>query len=79
MLYNIADAYYQTGKYQEAIDYWDKILQADKQNASALYMIGLSYQKKGEKEKGEQLCEKAMQMDPSLKKLKEEKKQPGGI
>lgn len=79
LLYNVADAYYQTGKYQEAIDYWDKILQADKQNASALYMIGLSYQKKGEKEKGEQLCEKAMQMDPSLKKLKEEKKQPGGI
>jgi tetratricopeptide (TPR) repeat protein len=79
LLYNIADAYYQTGKYQDAIDYWDKILAIDKQNASALYMIGLSYQKKGEKEKGQQLCDRAIQMDPSLKKLKEEKKMPGGI
>jgi tetratricopeptide (TPR) repeat protein len=79
LLYNIADAYYQTGKYQDAINHWDKILTLDKQNASALYMIGLSYQKKGEKEKGEQLCERAIQMDPSLKKLKEERKQPGGI
>jgi len=79
LLYNIADAYYKIGKYQDAIDYWDKILTADKQNANALYMIGLAYQKKGEKEKGEQLCEKAIQMDPSLKNLKQEKKQPEGM
>lgn len=79
LLYNIADAYYQTGKYDDAISYWDKILAIDKQNASSLYMIGLSYQKKGEKEKGQQLCDRAIQMDPSLKKLKEEKKMPGGI
>ncbi|WP_207512734.1 tetratricopeptide repeat protein [Longitalea luteola] len=79
LLYNIADAYYQTGKYDDAISYWDKILAIDKQNASSLYMIGLSYQKKGEKEKGQQLCDRAIEMDPSLKKLKEEKKMPGGI
>jgi tetratricopeptide (TPR) repeat protein len=79
VLYNIGDAYYQTGKYDDAIANWDKILSIDKQNASALYMIGLAYQKKGEKEKGEQLCEKAIQMDPSLKNLKQEKKQPEGI
>jgi hypothetical protein len=42
-------------------------------------MIGLSYQKKGEKEKGQQMCDKAIQMDPSLKNLKEEKKMPGGM
>ncbi len=57
LLYNIADAYYQTGKYDDAISYWDKALAIDKKNANALYMIGLSYQKKGEKEKGQQLCE----------------------
>ncbi len=48
----VAEAYYYKGKYQEAIDYWDKILYYDKENASALYMIGMSYQKKGEKAKG---------------------------
>lgn len=79
LLDNIADAYYHTGKYDDAINYWDKILAIDKQNASALYMIGLSYQKKGEKEKGEQLCDRAIQMDPSLKNLKQEKKQPEGM
>jgi tetratricopeptide (TPR) repeat protein len=79
LLYNIADAYYNLHKYDDAINYWDKILAIDKQNANSLYMIGLSYQKKGEKEKGQQLCDKAIQMDPSLKNLKEEKKMPGGM
>ena len=79
VLYNLGDAYYKTGKYDDAINNWDKILSVDKQNANALYMIGLAYQKKGEKEKGEQLCDRAIQMDPSLKDLKQEKKMPDGI
>lgn len=76
VLYNIGDAYYRTGKYDDAISYWDKILEIDKQNARALYMIGLSYQKKGDKAKGQQLCDKAISMDPSLANLK---KQEGGL
>jgi tetratricopeptide (TPR) repeat protein len=71
LLYNTAEIHYNIGKYQEAIDYWDKILSYDKQNARALYMIGLSYQKKGDKAKGEQLCDKAISMDPSLANLKQ--------
>ena len=71
--------YYYQGKDQQAIDYWDQVLFYDKEHASALYMIGMSYQKKGEKEKGQQLCDRAIQMDPKLKSLKEEKKMPGGI
>lgn len=73
----VAEGYYYKGKYQEAIDYWDKILSYDKQNASALYMIGMSFQKKGEKAKGQQLCDKAIEMDPSLSSLKQEKRMPG--
>ena len=30
----VAEAYYYTGKYQDAIDYWDKVLTFDKTNAS---------------------------------------------
>lgn len=71
LLYSIAEVHYKTGKYQEAIDYWDRILGYDKQNARALYMIGLSYQKKGDKAKGQQLCDKAIEMDPSLSNLKQ--------
>jgi tetratricopeptide (TPR) repeat protein len=73
LLYSIAELHYKTGKYQEAIDYWDKILGYDKQNAKALYMIGLSYQKKGDKDKGMQLCDQAIKMDPTLANLKQKK------
>jgi len=74
LLYNIGDAYYRAGKYQEAINHWDQVLAIDKQNANALYMIGMAYQKKGDKEKGQQLCDRAIQMDPSLKHLRQERK-----
>lgn len=75
----IAEAYYDTKKYDDAIIYFDQILAADKTNAEALYMIGLSFQKKGEKDKGQALCDKAIQMNPSLQSLKQEKKIPGGM
>lgn len=73
----LAETYYDNKQYQEAMDHWDQILGYDKTNASALYMIGMCYQKKGEKEKGMQLCDKAIEMDPSLRSLKTEKKLPG--
>jgi tetratricopeptide (TPR) repeat protein len=77
LLNTIADVHYKIGKYQDAIDYWDRILEFDKQNAKALYMIGLSYQKKGDKAKGIQLCDQAIKMDPSLSNLKQKKSMPG--
>jgi tetratricopeptide (TPR) repeat protein len=77
LLYSVANAYYKTKKYQEAIDYWDKILYFDKENSHALYMIGMAYQKKGDTDKGRQLCDKAIAMDPSLKNLKQEKQGMG--
>jgi tetratricopeptide (TPR) repeat protein len=74
LLYSVANTYYKIGKYEQAIDYWDKILSFDKEDAKALYMIGMAYQKKGDPTKGKQLCDKAIEMDPSLKDLKHEKK-----
>jgi tetratricopeptide (TPR) repeat protein len=74
LLYNVADACYRLGRYKDAIDYWDQILEYDKQNAKALYMIGMSYQKKGDTDKGRQLCDRAIEIDPSLKYLKQEKR-----
>lgn len=74
LLYSVANAYYKIKKYDQAIEYWDKILYFDKENAHALYMIGMSYQKKGDNGKGRQLCDKAISMDPSLKNLKQEQK-----
>ena len=74
LLYSIAHTYYRIKKYDQAIDYWDRILSYDKQNARALYMIGMSYQKKGDNKKGQQLCDKAIEMDPSLKNLRQERR-----
>lgn len=73
----MAEAYYYKGKYQQAIDYWDQVMYYDKNNASALYMIGMSYQKKGDKEKGQFLCDKAIELDPSLASLKQKKQMAG--
>jgi tetratricopeptide (TPR) repeat protein len=74
LLYSIANTYYRMKKYDLAIDYWDRILYYDKENAKSLFMIGMSYQKKGDEQKGRALCDKAIAMDPSLKNHKQEKK-----
>lgn len=76
----VAEAYYYKGKYKEAMDYWDKILEYDKESASSLYMIGMCYQKMGgndNKQKGIQLCDKAIEMDPSLAAYKQKKMMAG--
>lgn len=77
LLNMVAEANYDAGKYDAAIDYWDRILQLDKTNAPALFMIGMSYQKKGEKQKGMALCDKAIEMDPSLARNKQKIQMPG--
>jgi tetratricopeptide (TPR) repeat protein len=72
----IAESYYYKGKFDLAIEFWDRVMEYDKANASALYMIGMSYQKKGGKEnlnKGTFLCDKAIELDPSLSGLKQKK------
>jgi tetratricopeptide (TPR) repeat protein len=77
LLNSIAQAYYDAKKYDDAISYYDQILKIDNKNAESLYMIGMSFQQKGEKEKGMALCDKAIQMDPSLRGLKSKKEMPG--
>lgn len=79
LLNMLAESYYDIKKYDEAITYFDKILEIDQNNAEALYMIGMSFQKKGDKAKGQALCDKAIQMDPSLQSLKQKKQMPGGF
>jgi hypothetical protein len=40
-------------------------------------MMGMSFQKKGEKDRGQQMCDKAIEIDPSLASLRRKKEIPG--
>lgn len=75
--YALAESQYKGGRYQDAINNWDMVLQTDNKNARALYMIGMAYQKMGQKDKGMALCDKAIEMDPSLNSLKQKKMDMG--
>jgi tetratricopeptide (TPR) repeat protein len=73
----VAQAYYDNKKYDDAMNNWDTMLGYDKTNASALFMIGMCYLKKGDKGKGTQLCDKAIQMDPALASYKQKREMTG--
>jgi tetratricopeptide (TPR) repeat protein len=77
LLYLSGEASYRLGKTDDAINRWDKMLSIDKNQARALYMIGIAYIKKGDDNKGETLCDKAIAMDPSLARLKTQRSQFG--
>jgi tetratricopeptide (TPR) repeat protein len=73
LLGGIADVCYHSGKYKEAIGYWDQIFSVDETNAQVLYRIGMAYIKMGKESEGKQLCDHAIQMDPALGVLRHEK------
>ncbi len=66
LLNNIAQAMYDTKHYDEAIGYYEQLLTINPKDARSLFMAGMIFQKKGDKEKGQKICDKAIEMDPSL-------------
>lgn len=79
LLNNIAHAFYDTKKYNDALDYFTKILNLNPQDATTLYMAGMTFQKLGQKEKGEKICDKAISMDPSLSRYRQKSEMPQGL
>lgn len=73
ILFQIAQSYYKAEKYQDAADSYYAVYKNDQNNSRALYMAGVSYQKKGDKNKGVAICEEAIRMDPNLAQLKSQK------
>jgi len=73
ILFQIAQAYYKVEKFQDAANTYYKVYENDPTNSRALYMTGVAFQKKGDKNKGIQMCEQAIQMDPNLAQLKSQK------
>lgn len=79
LLNNIAHAMYDTKKYSDALDYFNKLLILNSKDASSLFMAGLTLQKLGQKEKGQKICDNAIAMDPSLARYRQKKEMPEGL
>jgi tetratricopeptide (TPR) repeat protein len=79
LMNNIAYAMYDTKKYNEALDYFTKLLNINPKDATTLYMAGLTFQKLGQKEKGQKICDNAIELDPSLKMYRQKKELPAGL
>ncbi len=69
---DLAQAYYDFKKYDRSLDYCQKLLEMDANDAKALYQAGKCFQKKGETSKGQGMCDKAIEMDPTLGKLRKQ-------
>ena len=76
LLTNIAQAMYDTKHYDEAINYYEKLLTLNPKDAQALFMAGMTFQKKGDKQKGQKICDKAIEMDPSLASHRQKQELP---
>lgn len=79
LLGDIAYAMYSTKRYQGAVEFYEKVLTINPKDASSLFMAGMSFQKMGQKEKGQAICDKAIEMDPSLAKNRQKKEMGMGL
>jgi tetratricopeptide (TPR) repeat protein len=79
MLRNMADAYYKAKQYDQSLNYCQKLMEMDSKDAKALYQAGLCFQKKGDDDRGQKMCDKAIEMDPSLAGLRTKKEDMTGL
>ena len=77
LIMDVATAFYDSKKYDKALNYCQKLLEIDMKDGKALYQAGLCFQKKGEVERGMLMCDKAIELDPTLAGLKSKKSLPG--
>jgi len=77
ILRDMADILYQQKQYDKSLGYCQKLMELDAKDGKALYQAGLNFIKKGQKDRGQQMCDKAIDMDPSLQSLRKKKEMPG--
>jgi tetratricopeptide (TPR) repeat protein len=63
---DLAQILYGLKQYNRSLDYCQRLLEMDANDSKALYQAGLGFQKLGQVTKGQGMCDKAIQMDPSL-------------
>jgi tetratricopeptide (TPR) repeat protein len=77
LIRDVATAFYDSKNYDKALDFCQMLLEMDMKDGKALYQAGLCFQKKGMVERGMQMCDKAIELDPTLAGLKNKKLSPG--
>ncbi|MEQ1553832.1 MAG: tetratricopeptide repeat protein [Ferruginibacter sp.] len=66
LLRELSQILYSQKQYDRSLDYSQKLLEADAKDGKALYQAGLSFIKLGKKAKGQSMCDKAIELDPTL-------------
>jgi tetratricopeptide (TPR) repeat protein len=66
ILRDVSIKLYQMKQYERCLDYCQKLIEVDAKDGKALYQAGLSFIKLGKKDKGQAMCDKAIEIDPSL-------------
>lgn len=79
LLNDMAQALYTAKQYEEALGYYQKLLELNAKDANALYMAGITFQKMGQKERGIAMCDEAIKLDPSLAKNRQKKGDQFGL
>ena len=79
ILRDIAQIYYDRRLYDKSLEFCQRLMEMDMKDARALYQAGLCFQMKGDKERGQQMCDHAIELDPSLRGLKKKMETPGGL
>ena len=77
ILRDMSEIFYQQKQYDKSLAYCHKLMELDAKDGKALYQAGLCFQKKGQKDRGQQMCDKAIEMDPSLTSLRRKKEIAG--
>jgi tetratricopeptide (TPR) repeat protein len=73
LLRDVALAFYDKKMYDKCLDYCQKLMEMDMKDGKALYQAGLCFQKKGETSRGQQMCDRAIELDPTLAGLRQKK------
>ena len=76
LMRDIAQLLYEKHQYDRSLSFCQILVTENPEDSYALYQAGLNFLKKGDKEKGQGLCDKAIELNPAMKSLRQEVKMP---
>ena len=79
ILRDLADAYYERKLFDKSLEFCQKLLEMDMKDAKAMYQAGMCFQKKGDKDRGQGLCDKAIEIDPTLASMRKQQMMGAGL